>query len=410
MKDLNHDSDDILKRLFDPKPVTVIESLEELFAQRLISLDIPKTTALNIMGMTTRTLDGILSGEQKMLDYIQLVKLSNFIGIQLEQVVKLYVEKLQEVHPLVTDVAKSGEVVSFINEKFNLAELRKVGLIKSLTNYDEIANSICNYFGLNSIFDYKEPEMNIAFSAGKRAKINCSIKNWVYLAERSCIELRNPNMYDREKLIDYFPHIRWQSMDTENGLINVIKHLYLLGITVVFVPSFPSLHVRGATFSVNDKPCIALTDYTGFYPTLWFSLIHELHHVLFDWEEILFSDFHVTEEKEKGFDTESPSEKEADSFARKYLFSKEKTLESSRFINNEDRVRHFAISNNVDPSFVYVFYAFDASNGDKYAWGRAKKRNPEKAVIKLKSKLQHDFEKKISFSEYIKNIRNKIYN
>ena len=404
-----HPSDDILKRLFEPKPIKVQESLDELFSQQLKNLNIPKTTAIKIMGMTTRTLDGILTGEQKMLDYTQLVKLSNFLGISLEHGAKLYLEKLQEMHPLVSET-KSTDVINFVNEKFNLAELRKVGLIKSLTDYDEIVNSICKYFGLGKISDYSEPEMSIAFSAGKRAKQNCSINNWIYLAEQTCIELRNPNPYNREKLIDYFPNIRWQSMDVENGLVNVIKHLYQLGITVVFVPSFPSLHIRGATFSVNDKPCIALTDYVGFYPTLWFGLIHELFHVLFDWNEILLSNYHVSQDSEKGFDSETPGEKEADNFARQYLFSEEKTLESSRFINNEDYIRHFAVSNNVHPSFVYVFYAFDAPKSDKFAWGRAKKHNPLVAIDKLKSKVQHNFESGISFSEHIKKIRNTIYN
>ena len=139
-----------------------------------------------------------------------------------------------------------------------------------------------------NIFEYSEPDINVAFSSGKRAKRNCSVKNWVYLAEQTCIELRNPNNYNRDKLIDYFPQIRWQSMDVENGLVNVVKQLYQLGITVVFIPSFPSLHIRGATFIVNDKPCIALTDYVGFYPTLWFALVHELYHVLFDWDDLRY--------------------------------------------------------------------------------------------------------------------------
>lgn len=206
-KDLG--SDEILKRLFEPKPITVKDTLEDLFTRRLIALNIPRTTALHVMGMTTRTLDGILKGDQKMLDYTQLIKLSNFLGVPLNQVGQLYLEKLQEVHSAASEVAISAETINFVNEKFNLAELRKVGLIKSLTNYEEIIDSICNYFGLRTIFDYSEPELNIAFSAGIRAKKNSSLKNWIYLAERTCIELRNPNIFDREKLIDYFPQIRW---------------------------------------------------------------------------------------------------------------------------------------------------------------------------------------------------------
>lgn len=407
MGNINSDSDDILKRLFKPKPTKIKESLKELFENRLESLGIPKTTALNIMGMSVRTLDGILSGEQKMLDYTQLIKLSNFLGINLDQIATLYLQKVNEVHNVGNDINRTNEMIDFINDKFNLAELKKVGLIKSLTNYNEIVKSICNYFGLKNIFEYSEPDINVAFSSGKRAKRNCSVKNWIYLAEQSCVELRNPNIYSRDKLIDYFPQIRWQSMDVENGLVNVIKQLFQLGITVVFVPSFPSLHIRGATFTVNNKPCIALTDYVGFYPTLWFALIHELYHVLFDWDEIQLSNYHISQEGQKSLDSESQSEIEADNFAREYLFSKEKTREAGAFINNHEFIKQYAISNNVDPSFAYVFYAFDAGS-DKYAWGRAKKMNPN--ITKLKSKLGHNFLDDFSFGDHIKKMRNKIYN
>lgn len=408
MSKKNLNSDDILKKLFDPKPITVRETLEELFGQRLETLDIPKTTALKIMGMTTRTLNGILSGEQKVLDYTQLIKLANFLGIELEEVATLYLEKLQEVHKLGSDVNRTSEMVDFINDKFNLAELRKVGIIDSLTDYDKIIDSICKYFGLKKIFDYKEPKMDIAFSSGKRAKKNCGVKNWIYLAEQTCIELRNPNSFDREKLIEYFPQIRWHSMDVEDGLVKVIKHLFQLGVTVVLIPSFPSLHIRGATFSVNDKPCIALTDYVGFYPTLWFGLVHELYHVLFDWSEIQMSEYHISTENQEYFDTTSQNENEADEFARKYLFSKEKTKEVGAFINEHNLVKKFTETNHVDPSFAYVFYAFDSPSTNKYAWGRAKKRNPK--TDKIKSKLEHSFESKTTFDDHIKKLRNTIYN
>jgi|TARA_R100000501_G_C2630108_1_gene125167 Zn-dependent peptidase ImmA (M78 family) len=408
MNKFNSDSDEILKRLFEPKPTKVKDSLEDLFFQRLDSLNIPKTTALHIMGMSLRTLDGIISGQQKMLDYTNLIKLANFLGIDLEKIATLYLEKIKEVHFVNNNINRTNEKVEFINDKFNLADLRKVGLIKSLTDYDEIENSICKYFGLKNIFEYSEPDLNVAFSSGKRAKRNCSIKNWIYLAEQTSIELRNTNEFSREGLIEYFPQIRWQSMDVENGLVNVIQQLYQLGITVVFIPSFTSLHIRGATFEVNNKPCIALTDYVGFYPTLWFALVHELYHVLFDWDEIRLSNYHISQENQKSLNSQSQNEIEADNFAREYLFSKDKTLEASRFINNHDIVKQYALSNNVDHSFVYVFYAFDAPKKDKYAWARAKKLNPN--FDALKSKLQNDFEATIPFSEHIKKVRNKIYN
>jgi len=402
------DPDKLLERLFEPKPIKIEETLEELFNQRIQSLQIPKTTALKIMGMSTRTLEGIITGEQKVLDYTQLIKLSNFLGIDAEEVVKLYIEKLRTVHDLDATNTDGGDQIKFINEHFNLAEMRKVGLISSLTDYESITKSICRYFGLNKIQDYSEPEMNVAFSAGKRAKTNCSLNNWIFLAEQTCIELRNTNDYSRDKLIEYFPQIRWYCTDVDNGLVTVINHLFRLGITVVFIPSFPSMHIRGATFEVNNKPCIALTDYVGFYPTLWFALVHELYHVLFDWDTIRITSYHLSLERDDETSTTSQNEIDADEFARKYLFSKDKSRSIEPLINEHQKVKEYAAENHVDPSFIYVFSAFDAHKSNKYVWGRAKKRNPN--ITRLLNKLQHSFDTDKSFDGYIKDVRNKIYN
>ncbi len=408
MSNREFDSEDVLRRIFEPTPVKVKDTLEDLFIQRLESLDIPKTRALNIMSMSVRTLDGILSGEQKMIDYIQLIKLANFLSINTEEVVNLYIEKLKEIHEPELENRHTNKKIDFIKENFNLAELKKVGLIKSLTNYNDIIDSLCNYFGLNDILDYKDPEIGIAFSAGIRAKRNSSIKNWMYLAERTSIELRNPYSYDREKLINYFPEIRSHSLDVENGLVNVINHLYQIGITVIFIESFPSSHIRGATFFVNNKPCIAITNYMGFYPTLWFALIHELYHVLFDWKKIIESGYLISQDTDHLLDNSSPHEIKANEFAREYLFSKEKSKKFKPLINDKDSIARIAFSNHVHPSFIYVFDAFDAEKSNRRAWGRARKNNPN--IEKLLFKLRHDFKSDISFSDHIRKIRGKIYN
>lgn len=87
-----------------------------------------------------------------MLDYTNLIKLANFLGIDLEKVATLYLQKIKEVHFVSNDINRTSEKIEFINEKFNLADLKKVGLIKSLKDYDEIESSICKYFGLKKHF------------------------------------------------------------------------------------------------------------------------------------------------------------------------------------------------------------------------------------------------------------------
>ncbi len=408
MKDKDFDADKLLDKLFEPIPPKVEDSLEELFGQRLLTLKVTRTAALKLMGMEVRTLKGIFTGQQKILDYSQLIKLANFLGLSVEKVGLLYLENVQRVHRAETKSKVNYEMIEFVNERFNLAELKRVGLIKSLTDYDEIVNSICLYFGLENIFDYKAPDINIAFSAGKRAKSSITIENWIYLAQQVSIELRNSNKFDKTKLVDFFPQIRWYSMNVEQGLLTVINNLFQLGITVVFIPSFPSLHIRGATFCVNDKPVIAITDYVGFYPTLWFALIHELYHVLFDWEDILISDYHISLDSSDLIGSNSQNEKDANEFARKYLFSREKTKEVSSFIKDEFLVRDYTESNHVHPSFAYVFNAWDSGKTNKYAWSRAHRNNPN--IDKLKAKLERPFGGVVTFNEHIKYLRNNIYN
>jgi HTH-type transcriptional regulator/antitoxin HigA len=406
MKD-NFNPDDLLESLFQPETIKVEEDLKELFQERIDELNIKKTTALKMMGMATRTLDGIITGQQKKLDYTHLIKLSNFLGISIERIAKLYIDKVRQVHEKDIYDEKTGDLINFVNDNFNLAELRKVGLIDSLTDYTEIIKSICQYFGLRKIEDYKEPDINIAFSAGKMAKSTCSIKNWVFTCKQTSIELKNPNKYDRNGLVEYFSQIRWYSTDVLNGLVTVVNHLYQLGITVVFVPSYPSMHIRGATFEVNNKPSIAIANYKGFYPTLWFALIHELYHVLFDWDDIVRTECHLSLERDEKIPTTSKSEIEADDFAREYLFSKEKTKKVGEFIHDDKAVEKFALENHVHPSFAYVFSAFDNGNSNKYLWGKARNKNPN--ITPLLNKIQNPFDSKNPFDNHIKKLRTKIY-
>jgi Zn-dependent peptidase ImmA (M78 family) len=205
---------------------------------------------------------------------------------------------------------------------------------------------------------------------------------WITAAKTVLAEINNPYIYNRQALIEYFPQIRWYSTNVERGLTEVIRSLFKLGITVIYQPALPTLQLRGATFAVDDKPCIVLTNYVDFYPTLWFALIHELYHILFDWDDIRVNLYHLTDD---GDDQLSVRQREdmADDFARQYLFSKEKSHEVKRFLNDRQFVENFANANHVHPSIIYVFAAWDTGSGDKRAWGRARQQSPS-AIKALK--------------------------
>jgi Zn-dependent peptidase ImmA (M78 family) len=228
---------------------------------------------------------------------------------------------------------------------------------------------------------------------------------WIKTALDTFKELNNTYEYNRNALIEFFPEIRWHSKSVDLGLTTIIQKLFKMGITVVFQSPLSSLHLRGATFSVNNKPCIAITDYRGFYPTIWFALVHELFHVLFDWEEIRNNQYHISTNDEEHLSL-AEKEKEADNFAREYLFSMEKMSRVKAHINDQDYIKEFAENNHVHPSFVYVFYAYDMH--DAFYWSKAQKLNPK--IDKLKKLLENPWDNPMPISTFINSIRHKYYN
>ena len=113
-------------------------------------------------------------------------------------------------------------------------------------------------------------------------------------------------------------------------MLTVFRALYNVGVTVIFQPMLSRTQIRGATFLINNKPCIVVTDLHKSYPTIWFSLIHELHHVLFDLEELEKVKYHLTGEP----DLFLMQEDKANEFASEYLISAEKLRYIEPLIHN----------------------------------------------------------------------------
>lgn len=381
MKNENSNSnfaETLLADLFKPAPYVNRDSLSDLFESRLKELGISRANALNIMKMERLTLIGILEGSQKRVEVGNLTKIAHFLKIPRQEVARLYFDEVDRHDG--GDAHVMSDVVEFINANFDTAALKKAGFIKSITNYQDISDKICSHFGLKNIFEYKKSSGIPAFSATISEPKNRETREfWLTNAEHVCLEINNPNTYDREGLIKYFPYIRWHSLNVELGLVNVIKDLYKLGITVIYQETLSDLKLRGATFPVYGKPCIVLSNFRGLYATLWFSLVHELYHVIFDWDELLTGQYHLSEEDNERL-TVKEKEGEADAFAREYLLPKEKLKKIKAHLNDHELVSKYGTENHLHPSFIYVFNAYD-QNKNRSAWALANKHNPSTSKL-----------------------------
>jgi Zn-dependent peptidase ImmA (M78 family) len=192
-------------------------------------------------------------------------------------------------------------------------------------------------------------------------------------------EIDNIYSYDRESLIEEFAIIRQYTQDVTNGFINVARRLYKTGVTIIVRESFKKSYIRGVTMSVNGKPCIGLTTFNKDYAAMWVTLLHELHHVLFDWEEINAKGSLISYGDLDKIDIDLPpyysqQEKQANEFAYNYLLDKEELQELKYNIEDIKYVEDLASDNDLEPSIIYFVYAESTRRDFDYA--RAKKFSP----------------------------------
>lgn len=389
----------LINSAFVPK-----DTLRSLFEAKVSSLDTSITAILPMLDMESRALNGILDGSKKMVDFTNLIKIANFMQVPLTRVVELFAAALEtnfSTGPVTV------EKIQFIKDNFDLAALRKAGFIDTISDFRHIEQRLVLRLGLKSIFDYQKPDNHVAFSAGiLQPKNDLSRSVWIRAAMNLFTELENPYDFNRQGLIEFIPLIRWHSTNVEQGLVDVVKSLYRLGVTVIYQPSIPSLQLRGATMAVYNKPCIVLTDLIGFYGTLWYALCHEIFHVLFDWADIEANTYHTTEDGDDIPLTVKERDRKADDFARSFLFSKDKAAGIDRYLYDTHYIAELAEDNQVHPSIIYLFLAFDNKSGKKY-WARAREMSPpvEAAV----SRLTVPWDEELSW-ERIEVLKKDIYN
>lgn len=355
----------ILKNSFIYKGST----LEELLHAKLEQSNLTKTQFEKLAGIERKSLDSILNKTSKQTDINKLIKLGEFLDLDLETLLVIHYNErpTDEIKEL-----QDSMDITFINKYFDLKTLTTLKFVDKNTNLEELKERICNFFDLNSIYDYDTELNNVLFSKTKKTYSDKMKDFWIKSSYKYFELINNPNDYDRRSLIELIPKIKPYTRNIENGLKTVFQALYNIGITVVFQPLLPKTQIRGATFVVHDKPCIIITDFNKNYATIWFALIHELHHVLYDLELISKTSYHLTGEP----DLFLIQEDKANSFASEYLLSSEKMRYIEKLIHNKLMVARFAEENQIHPCIIYSQYQWrQAEIGNDY-WGAFKEHFP----------------------------------
>lgn len=374
-----------------------ITSVRELYQKRKDELGLSDYQIQNLLGMDKNTLNPIIDGTAKHMNVISVVKLAHFLGVSVNDLIKIYVPEMRTEQ--IGDIQRAREA-GYIVENFDIPTLTRIKFFQKKADSKEISQRIKKFFGLDTIYDYSESHVFSVFSTTKRDSNNLIRNFWVQSALIQFQQISNPNPYDRIALVELMPKIRPFTRDVQNGLVQVAKALYKVGVTIIFQPSIEKLQIRGATFSCNKKPCIVLSDLQKNYPTLWFTLLHELHHVLYDFDEIDKRVFHLSSGEGDIF---LMNEERADNFACEYLLNESRLRYVSGYINSKKIVEQLAKEWGIHSSIIYAMYCYRSNE-----WSKYKKYIPnmDDALNLLNT---HPFEKE-TLLESVQQIKNLIYN
>ena len=248
-------------------------------------------------------------------------------------------------------------------KEFPLGYLRKHSFITApARDKAGTVRGLLQFFGISSM-DAFQATWNQGAVAYRRSAVGHHnphrLATWLRAAERSCTPGDFP-IYDRENLEAALPELR--SLTVEDPVQAIQKAQALLrdcGVALTLVPAVPGLGTHGATRWIREHPLVQLSDLWKCDDQLWFTLFHEIAHVLLHESNGLYLN-----------NDHDNLEKEANAYASRFLVPEDYEDRLPRH-RNLDEVKALAKELGIAPSIVLG--QAQHRTGD-YAWGHSLKR------------------------------------
>lgn len=221
----------------------------------------------------------------------------------------------------------------------------------------ELASKLLTFFEVVSPLAYKKTWLEPQASY-KRSQLHAIDPNltalWIRLSELHASGIiADAATYDPEKLRAAASVIPKLTVNDIGKAFREVQNLLLdAGVVLVFVPEIPNTRISGVSRWINGTPLIAVTSRYKSLDGLWFTLLHEIAHVLLHPKRSTFID-----DGFKANDDEDSQESAANVFAQDHLIPPT-YQDSLAATTTVDGIRTLAKTLGVSPSVVAGQWAF----------------------------------------------------
>jgi len=190
------------------------------------------------------------------------------------------------------------------------SELVEAGEVMKRTKPTDKVLELQKFFGVTTLESVPSLRRYEAFfrsaSWGKGQRTPEAVAAWLRLGERRAQAMRSA-AFDRTRLTSAIQGVRPMTLQRPGEFVEPLRgRLAECGVALVVCPHFPKARAHGATFWLGSDTAVLMITIRGKWADIfWFSLLHEIGHLLKHGREAV-----ILED-----DAKSDWEKEADTFA-----------------------------------------------------------------------------------------------
>lgn len=363
------------RELHSDLPIPPGEYLEEVLEE----LGMSKAELARRMGRPPTKLSQVFKGE-KTITPETAMQLEKVVGVPaniwlgLESEYRLALARQAEEK----QIAKEIKLLT----PFCYSDLAKQGVVKKLSSRREKVRELQRFFGVASLLNVSSGgalRYQAAFRVGRAGTAAVkphAVASWLRMGEVFADRI-DCDAFDPDKLEEAVDEIRAMTLQSPRQFQKALrKRLAECGVALVIVPHFPGTKAHGATFWLSqEKAVLMLTIRFKWADIFWFSLLHELGHILLhSWRDTIVETSSYSAEQ-------LVKEQEADVFARDALIP---PGDYARFVEAGDfysgAIKRFAREIGTHPGIVVGRLQFDEhlrpewrnELRTKYEWAKPK--------------------------------------
>ncbi len=235
-----------------------------------------------------------------------------------------------------------SEDEDFTYEKFPIKEMIKRGYIKT-------ADEIKNFF---SVFDFTPYSLSLRrtyYVRSSRTMNQYALQTWMGAVVNKSKEQKLVVFAEDSLDLEFLKKVIDLS-DEENAIPKVRNLLNSVGIYLIAEPNMPQTYLDGASIMLKDKnPIIGITIRHDRLDNFWFTLLHELAHIMLHYNKNTYFFYDDIE----SIDIYDPREKEADELALQIMIPKQAWENSpASILPSPDAAKLLAKQLSIHPAIV----------------------------------------------------------